>query len=87
MSWKVILYNLFYFFAVVDTIMVVVVTVVVDDSVVAGRLEHLFCETFMFISRILICTVIVGTIAILLFKCFIPFHELIFTCYFSHLQM
>ena len=58
------------------------VTVVVDRSIVGGQLEHLFIETLMFISRILICTVIVGHIAILLFKCFIPCHELIFNLLF-----
>ena len=61
-------------------------TVVVYLSVlllVVGRLEHLFVETLTFMSRILICTVIAGNIAILLIKCFIPCHELIFTYYSS----
>ena len=56
----------------------VVVKVEINRSVVAvmvGRLEHLFIETLTFISRILICIVIVGNIAILLFKCFIYCYE------------
>ena len=58
MSWKVILYNLVYFFAVVDNNNGCWwLTVVVDGSVVADRLEHLFIDTLMFINRILICTV------------------------------
>ena len=51
------------------------VTVVVDRSMVAGRLEHLFIETLMFISRILICTVVVDNVVILLFKCVMPCYE------------
>ena len=40
--------------------------------VLVGQLEHSFIETLTFTSRILICTVIAGNIAILLFKCIIP---------------
>ena len=43
--------------------------------VVVGRFEQLFIETLTFISRILICTVVAGNIAILLFNCVIPCKE------------